>query len=85
MAQNIQTVLADVGSNPNILEDPRLKLLFYKMCEQLGISPAELELADQQAQQLKQQAEQQAAQQGVPSQMQLGGRTTQKQPLTINK
>ncbi len=62
MATNIQAVLAEVG-NIN-LDDPRIKLLFGKLCEQLGISPAELELADQQAQQQIQQ--QQQMQPGVP-------------------
>lgn len=75
MAQNIQAVIAEVGNNPNILADPRLKLLFYKLCEQLGISPAELELADQQAQQIQQQSG--MGQQGLGNQQQtLGGRTS---------
>lgn len=54
MATNIQAVIGEVAQNPNILTDPRLKLLFYKLCEQLGVSPAEIELADQQAQQMQQ-------------------------------
>lgn len=54
MATNIQAVIGEVASNPNILSDPRLKLLFYKLCEQLGISQGELELADQQATQQQQ-------------------------------
>ena len=62
MATNIQAVIGEVASNPNILTDPRLKLLFYKLCEQLGISQGEMELADQQA---TQQADQQQ-QQGLP-------------------
>lgn len=59
MATNIQAVLAEASSNPAILQDPRLKLLFNKLCEQLGVSPAELDLADQQAAQMQQQAQQQ--------------------------
>lgn len=55
MATNIQAVITEVSQNPNILNDPRLKLLLYKLCDQLGISPAELELADQQAQEQQQQ------------------------------
>lgn len=54
MATNIQTVLASMKQID--LNDPRQKLLFSKFCEQLGISPAEFDLADQQAQQ--QQAQQ---------------------------
>ncbi len=62
MATNIQATLAEVSQNPNILIDPRLKLLFYKLCDQLGVSQAEIELADQQANQ------QQQGQQGQPQQ-----------------
>ena len=59
MATNIQAVISEVSQNPNIFQDPRLKLLFFKLCDQLGISPAEMELADQQASQQQQtQAEQ---------------------------
>ena len=51
MATNIQAVLAEM---PNIdLNDPRQSLLFSKLCEQLGISPAEFDLANQQAQQMQ--------------------------------
>lgn len=77
MAANIQSILADVGQNPNILVDPRLKLLFSKLCEQLGISPAELELADNQAQQMEQQA---SNVQGAG-----GGRPSPISPQVINK
>ncbi len=64
MATNIQAVIGEVAQNPQILTDPRLKLLFYRLCEQLGISQAEIELADQQA------TQQQAQQQGQPGQQQ---------------
>jgi hypothetical protein len=40
------------------LQDPRAKMLFFKYAEQLGVSPAEMELADQQAEQIQQQAQQ---------------------------
>lgn len=69
LATNIQAIIGEVSQNPNILQDPRLKLLFNKLCEQLDISPAELELADQQAAQ-QQQTQQQPPQQGGG---QLGG------------
>lgn len=49
IVQNTQTVLMAVAQNPMILQDPRVKMLFYKYAENLGISPAEIELADQQA------------------------------------
>lgn len=50
IATNIKELMVDMAANPNILNDPRLKLLFGKFAENLGISPAEMELADQQAQ-----------------------------------
>lgn len=74
MATNIQAVIGEVAQNPQILQDPRLKLLFYKLCDQLGVSQAELELADQQATQMEQQQQQQQGQPGQPGQpMQPGG------------
>lgn len=50
MAQNIQTMLAQIPGIMPFINDPRVKLLFSKMGEQMGISPAEFDLADQQAQ-----------------------------------
>lgn len=55
MVQNTQAVFMSVAQNPMILQDPRVKMLFYKYAENLGISPAEIELADQQASQMPQQ------------------------------
>jgi hypothetical protein len=49
LIQNTQAVLSAVAGNPGILEDPRLKMLFYKYAEGLGISPGEIELAEAQA------------------------------------
>ena len=57
MATNIQAVISEVAQNPNILTDPRLKLLFFKLCDQLGVSQAEIELADQQATEMQQQGQ----------------------------
>ena len=47
--QNTQSILMAVAQNPQMLQDPRVKMLFYKYAEKLGVSPAEIELADQQA------------------------------------
>jgi len=67
MATNIQAVITEISGNPNILQDPRLKLLFFKLLDQLGISQAEIELADQQAG--EQQANQTQQNQGRPDVM----------------
>jgi hypothetical protein len=49
LAQNTQSVLMAVAQNPMILQDPRIKMLFFKYAELLGVSPAEMEMADNQA------------------------------------
>lgn len=48
MLTNIKELLVDAASNPAVLQDPLLKLLFFKMADQMGIGQSELELADQQ-------------------------------------
>lgn len=58
LVQNFQKVISDLASNPMILQDPRLKLLYYKYAEKLGISQAELEMADSEAQDLQAKQEQ---------------------------
>ena len=47
----VQAIQALFGflQNPAVLQDPRLKMLFNKASEELGISPAEMEFADTQA------------------------------------
>lgn len=52
MAANIQAVLAEMPQLSPLMGDPRVKLLIDKLYDQLGISAAEIELADQQAQDL---------------------------------
>ena len=64
LAQNTQAVLLAVAQNQMILQDPRIKLLFFKYSELLGVSPAEMELADQQA---NQQIQQQQQAMGLPA------------------
>lgn len=43
--QNYQGLLAMLGANPMLYQDPVMKKIFYKLAESLGISPMELELA----------------------------------------
>jgi len=64
VAQNLQTVFTALASNPQMLKDPRIKILFYKFADKLGVNSSELDLADQQAQQTPQQL--QMPQQGTP-------------------
>lgn len=70
MADNITKLLAEIPALMQFMNDPRVKILVSKRMEQLGISPAEFDLADQQAQQQQAQAAQQ--QQQNPQQMPQG-------------
>lgn len=53
LLQGIQTLFGFL-QNPAVLQDPRLKMLFYEAAEQFGISPAEMEFADNQATEMQQ-------------------------------
>lgn len=53
MIQGIQALFGFL-QNPAVLQDPRLKMLFYQAAETLGIPPAEIEFADTQATQMEQ-------------------------------
>lgn len=59
IATNLKTVISDIASNPAILQDPRLKLMYFKFAERLGINQAELEAADDQAQEMQESIQQQ--------------------------
>ncbi len=53
-AQKYQEVWMALAKNPNLLDDPRVKVLFYEYAEKRGVNPAQLELADQQHQEAQQ-------------------------------
>lgn len=53
IVQNAQAIMP-FFANPAILQDPRAKVVFSRLSQQLGISPAELELAEGQATQMEQ-------------------------------
>lgn len=81
--QGIQTLFGFL-QNPAVLQDPRLKMLFYQAAEQFGISPAEMEFADNQATEMQQNGQlptlQAQAPQGQPQQQ-----TQQAQPQLIKQ
>lgn len=52
---NMFTVLQTLSANPAVLDDPRIKTMFYEFMKGAGISPEKLELADAQRQQQVQQ------------------------------
>ncbi len=56
IVQNVQAIMP-FFENPAILQDPRAKVVFSRLSQQLGISPAELELAEGQATQMEQQGQ----------------------------
>jgi hypothetical protein len=66
-AQNYGKVIMDLANAPQILQDPRMKLLYYKYAEILGIDPTDLDAADQEAQALQANQQQNGQlQQGQP-------------------
>lgn len=86
LAQNTQAVLMAVAQNPMILQDPRIKMLFFKYSEMLGISPAEMELADQQAnQQIQQQQQAMGLPANIPMPPQPDQTTTTPQQPTVQQ
>lgn len=59
IAQNTFQIISTLAANPAVMQDERLKLLVFKYSEALGVSPAEMEFADQQEQQKPQPQEMQ--------------------------
>lgn len=73
MIQNTQTIFTALAQNPQLLNDPRVKLLFFKYSEALGINPGELELADTRASQQQRSQQQNNPQQPNGQQQQSQG------------
>lgn len=86
LTNNLFSVFTALASNPNILQDPVIKALFYEYAERAGVSPMKLEIAamekDQMQQQLGQQMPQQMAGQVKGNPAQAVGQT-QEQVATI--
>ena len=82
--QGIQTLFGFL-QNPATLQDPRLKMLFYQAAEQFGISPAEIEFADNQATQMQQDGRLPTLQNQQQPQGQPQPSPIQPQQLTANK
>lgn len=57
-ANNMFMILQQLAQNPALIDDPVLRVVFYKYCEEIGIPPMELEVAGQQRQQMQQEQEQ---------------------------
>lgn len=51
ITQNLFSVIQAIASNPMILQDPVIKVLFYEYAEKVGVSPIKLEVASIQASQ----------------------------------
>lgn len=77
LVQNTQTVFMALAQDSTILQNPLVKMLFFKYAEQLGISPAEIELAETQASQMPQQP--------VDNVAQVNNRQTQLPPEQMSK
>lgn len=67
------SVLIALAQNPGILQDPRLKTIFYKYMESLGINPTEIELAEKSMSMGSGTPGQFPATSGLPQPMQEGG------------
>lgn len=65
IATNTQALLA--AYNPQAMQDPRYKLMYFNYAEALGVSKGEIEMADQQAQEV---AQSNPEAMGLPSPMQ---------------
>ncbi len=57
-SQNMFMILQQLAQNPALIDDPVLRTVFYKYCEEIGIQPMELEIAQHQRQQMQQEQEQ---------------------------
>lgn len=85
LMQNTFQVMTALAQNPALLDDPRIKILFYEYMQRAGVPPAKIELAERQAatRQPQQTQEQQQGASGSLNQIaeriqQLGGQ----QPVT---
>lgn len=54
MMQNVFAVMTALAQNPGLLNDPRIKTLFYKWMEMGGISSVEIDMADMDASDMQQ-------------------------------
>lgn len=82
MANNTQALLSSY--NPQAMQDPMYKLLYYKFAESIGISPGEIEMASNEQSQ-NQMAAQPMAQQSPPQQNQQVPQMMQRSNLTANQ
>lgn len=89
-SQNMFMILQQLAQNPTLIDDPVLRTVFYKYCEEIGIQPMELEIAQHQREQLKKQQEQEAQmqqqqmmQQMMQQQMQMGQMQQPQQPQQV--
>lgn len=66
LAQNTFQIFQVLAQNPAVLDDPFMKKLIYKYAETIGISPMELDIANQQRQEMQANAPQQMQQPATP-------------------
>lgn len=66
LAQNTFKLISDLSQNPAVIDDPVLKVFYFKYADMIGISPMELELAVQKRQEAQANQQQQMPQQQLP-------------------
>lgn len=81
LTQNIFTLLTTLAKNPQLLDDPRVKALFYEYSEKVGVNPAKFELAEAQRAEQVSQMPQQPAQGNIPMAQAVGQEQQTNQPL----
>ena len=80
LAQNTFKLISDLSQNPAVLDDPVLKVFYFKYASMIGISPMELELAVQKRQESQANQQQQTPQ--VQAQQTVN--PTEQQPIPTN-
>jgi len=85
LAQNTFKLISDLSQNPAVLDDPVLKVFYFKYADMIGISPMELELAVQKRQEAQANQQQQMPQQQLPQAQQPTDPTAQQQVPTNNQ
>jgi len=63
-ANNLFNMITTIAKNPDVLKNPTIKVLFNQYAQKIGVSPARLEMAEQE--ESEQEAQAQSQSQGQP-------------------
>jgi hypothetical protein len=65
-ANNLMSLITSLAKNPDMLKNPMIKVLFNQYAQKIGVSPARLELAEQEESEQQAQPQMQPQMQGQP-------------------